>query len=68
MDRALPLLENRIMPDLRAGKTVLVVAHANSIRGILKCIDELSEEQIKKVGIPNGTFSMHMIFKVFLCI
>ena len=66
MDRSLPLLEKRIMPDLRAGKTVMVVAHANSIRGILKCIDELSEEQIKKVGIPNGTSLMYMKCMVYL--
>jgi 2,3-bisphosphoglycerate-dependent phosphoglycerate mutase len=65
MDRTLPLWQNRIKPDLLAGRTVMVVAHANSIRGILKHIDGLSEEQIRSVGIPNGIplvykFDKHM--------
>lgn len=42
------------------GKTVLVVAHANSLRGVVKYIDDLSEEQITRVGIPNG---IPLIFK-----
>ena len=33
MERSLPLLVKRILPDIRLGKTVLVVAHANSLRG-----------------------------------
>ena len=33
MERSLPLLIKRILPDIRLGKTVLVVAHANSLRG-----------------------------------
>ena len=54
MQRCIPLLEKRIIPDLKDGKTVMIVAHANSLRGIVKHIDELSEEEITKVGIPNG--------------
>jgi 2,3-bisphosphoglycerate-dependent phosphoglycerate mutase len=60
MDRTLPLLAKRIIPDLLLGKTVLVVAHANSLRGVVKYIDDLSEEQITRVGIPNG---IPLIFK-----
>lgn len=60
MDRTLPLLIKRIIPDLLLGKTVMVVAHANSLRGVVKYIDDLSEEQITKVGIPNG---IPLIFK-----
>lgn len=33
MERTLPLLVQKILPDIKAGKTVLVVAHANSLRG-----------------------------------
>ena len=36
MERSLPLLIKRILPDIRLGKTVLVVAHANSLRGKLQ--------------------------------
>jgi 2,3-bisphosphoglycerate-dependent phosphoglycerate mutase len=60
MQRSLPLLNNRIIPDIKAGKTVMVVAHANSLRGIVKHIDNLSEEEIIDVGIPNG---IPLIFK-----
>lgn len=35
MERTLPLLVQKILPDIKAGKTVLVVAHANSLRGIV---------------------------------
>jgi 2,3-bisphosphoglycerate-dependent phosphoglycerate mutase len=39
---------------LQNGRTVLIVAHANSLRGIVKHIDGLSPEQIQSVAIPNG--------------
>ena len=39
MQRALPLWRERIEPDLRSGKTVLVVAHGNSLRGLVKHVD-----------------------------
>jgi len=54
MNRALPLWYKRILPALESGQNVLVVAHANSLRGLVKHIDKLSAEQIRSVGIPNG--------------
>jgi 2,3-bisphosphoglycerate-dependent phosphoglycerate mutase len=54
MERTIPLWNSRIYPDLRSGKTVMIVAHANSLRGILKHVDNLSKEEIKSVAIPNG--------------
>lgn len=54
MKRTIPLWNTRIKPDLEAGKNVMIVAHANSLRGIVKHIDHISEEGISKVGIPNG--------------
>lgn len=54
MQRTIPLWNARILPALRSGKNVLIVAHANSLRGILKHIDNISEEDISKVAIPNG--------------
>ena len=41
-----PLLAERILPDVQAGRTVLVVAHKNSIRGIVKYIDNLSNAEV----------------------
>lgn len=52
--RTLPYWEESIMPALKRGKTVLVAAHGNSIRGILKYIDEISEADITGLEIPTG--------------
>ena len=54
MERTLPLWESRIFPDLRSGRTVMIVAHANSLRGIVKHIDNLNQTAIQSVAIPNG--------------
>jgi 2,3-bisphosphoglycerate-dependent phosphoglycerate mutase len=54
MSRTIPLWNNRIVPSLKAGQNVLIVAHANSLRGIVKHIDQLSEDEIEKVAIPNA--------------
>lgn len=40
--------------DLRAGRNVLLVAHANSLRGVVKHIDEIADEVISDVGMPTG--------------
>ena len=52
--RALPLWESRIVPELRAGKNVLVVAHGNSLRGLVKMLDMMSESDIVEFNIPTG--------------
>ena len=54
MERALPLWEQRIFPAIQQGRNVMVVAHGNSLRGIVKHIDNLSADEIQKFGIPNG--------------
>lgn len=52
--RVLPLWDERIAPDLKAGKRVIIAAHGNSIRGIVKHLDGLTDEEITKVEIPTG--------------
>ena len=54
--RVTPLWEAQILPDLRAGRNVLIVAHGNSLRGIVKKIDNIKTVDIQRVGIPNGEF------------
>lgn len=54
MERTTPLWESRILPDLVKGKNVMIVAHANSLRGIVKLIEGFTPEDIRKVQIPNG--------------
>jgi 2,3-bisphosphoglycerate-dependent phosphoglycerate mutase len=52
--RAMPYFEEVIKPDMLAGKRVLVVAHGNSLRAMVKTFDQLSEEDIVGVNIPTG--------------
>lgn len=52
--RVLPFWEARIAPELRAGKDVLVVAHGNSLRAVIKMLDGMSESDIVELNIPTG--------------
>ncbi len=54
IDRMLPYWEDAIIPDLRAGKTVLVTAHGNSLRGLVKHLDGISDADIAELNIPTG--------------
>jgi 2,3-bisphosphoglycerate-dependent phosphoglycerate mutase len=54
VNRMLPYLNNEIAADLRAGKTVLVAAHGNSIRAIVKHLACISDSDIAEVNIPTG--------------
>ena len=53
-ERTLPYLKEEIMPDLNAGKTVLVAAHGNSLRSIVMDIEGLSKEEVLGLEIPTG--------------
>ncbi|HET9498922.1 MAG TPA: phosphoglyceromutase [Marmoricola sp.] len=52
--RFLPYWESAIVPDLRAGRTVLVAAHGNSLRALVKHLDGISDEDIAGLNIPTG--------------
>jgi 2,3-bisphosphoglycerate-dependent phosphoglycerate mutase len=52
--RVLPLWENRISVELRAGRNVIVVAHGNSLRAMVKMLDKVSEKDIVELNIPTG--------------
>ncbi len=54
LDRALPYWDAEIVPDLKSGKTVLVAAHGNSIRSIVKYLDDVDEQTIAGINIPTG--------------
>ncbi|HET7530893.1 MAG TPA: phosphoglyceromutase [Mycobacteriales bacterium] len=54
VDRLLPYWYDDIVPDLRAGKTVLVAAHGNSLRAMVKHLDGISDEEIPGLNIPTG--------------
>lgn len=52
--RMLPYWKSDIVPDLQSGKTVLVVAHGNSLRALVKHLDGISDSQISELNIPTG--------------
>lgn len=54
VERVTPYWEGDIIPELKTGKTVLISAHGNSLRAIVKMLDNLSEEEIAKVNIPTA--------------
>ena len=54
VDRMLPYWYDGIVPDLRAGHTVLVVAHGNSLRALIKHLDAISDADIADVNLPTG--------------
>jgi 2,3-bisphosphoglycerate-dependent phosphoglycerate mutase len=52
--RVLPYWEKHILPDVRAGRNVLVVAHGNSLRALVMHLDALTPEQVIQLEIPTG--------------
>jgi len=54
-ERALPYFENTILPPVKEGKNVLVVAHGNSLRAIVMVLDKLSQEEVLELNIATGT-------------
>lgn len=54
LERALPYWESEIVPDLRSGRTVMVAAHGNSLRAIVKHLDGISDDDIAGLNIPTG--------------
>lgn len=54
IDRMLPYWESDIVPSLASGQTVLVTAHGNSLRALVKHLDGISDEDIAELNIPTG--------------
>ncbi len=54
LSRFLPYWQDQVAVDLRAGKNVLISAHGNSLRALVKMLDDISDEEIPKMEIPTG--------------
>jgi len=54
LDRVMPCWEELIAPDLRDGKNVLIAAHGNSLRALVKMLDDVSNDEITGFNIPTG--------------
>ena len=52
--RTLPYWEDAIVPSLRAGRKVLVVAHGNSLRALIKHLEGISDDEIAELNVPTG--------------
>lgn len=53
-DRTLPYFNQKIMPDVKTGKNIIVAAHGNSLRSIVMELDQLSKEEVLKLNIGTG--------------
>ncbi|KAG5880665.1 hypothetical protein JTB14_037564 [Gonioctena quinquepunctata] len=54
IERTLPFWDETIVPEIKAGKSILIAAHGNSLRGIVKHLDQMSNEEIMEVNLPTG--------------
>ncbi len=54
VERMMPFWHERIVPDLRAGRRLLIVAHGNSLRALVKHLEDISDEEIPSLNIPTG--------------
>jgi 2,3-bisphosphoglycerate-dependent phosphoglycerate mutase len=54
LDRVMPCWNDAIVPELKMGKNVLIAAHGNSLRALVKMLDEISEDEITGFNIPTG--------------
>ncbi|WP_025273486.1 phosphoglyceromutase [Haloglycomyces albus] len=54
LERMMPYWYDGIVPDLKAGKTVMVAAHGNSLRALVKHLDGISDDEIVSLNIPTG--------------
>lgn len=54
LERVLPYWRSTLVPEIKSGKRVLLVAHGNSIRALVKYLDNISETEITELNIPTG--------------
>ena len=65
IDRMLPYWEAEITVDLAAGKTVLVTAHGNSLRALVKHLDHIADDAIAELNIPTGIPLVYTLDETF---
>ncbi len=54
VERVIPYWNSDILPTIKEGKNVIIVAHGNSLRGLIKYLDNISDEDIVNLEIPTG--------------
>ena len=61
VERFLPYWHSTIAPEIKAGKRVLIAAHGNSLRALVKYLDNLSDEEIVELNIPTGVPLVYLL-------
>ena len=54
IERTLPFWNDVIVPEIKAGKQILIAAHGNSLRGIVKHLDKMTDDDIMSLNLPTG--------------
>ncbi len=54
VERVVPYWNEKIAPDIKAGNKLVIAAHGNSLRALVKYLDNISDEEILKLNIPTG--------------
>lgn len=60
-DRVVPYYKMQILPDIKLGKNILVVAHGNSLRALVKYLDNITNEDVEKLEIATGQIYVYNI-------
>ncbi len=60
-ERVVPFYESKVLPSLLEGQNVLIVAHGNSLRSLIKYLERISDEDIKDVEMPFGGIYLYKI-------
>lgn len=59
VERALPFWHDQIVPAIRSGQRVLIVAHGNSLRAMIKYLDKVPDAEIVELNLPTGKNLFH---------
>ena len=54
IERVVPFYESEVVPQIKAGKRILIAAHGNSLRALVKYLEKMSDDEIVNVNIPTG--------------
>ena len=60
-NRVIPYYQNEILPKLKAGKNVLVSAHGNSLRALIKYLDNISDKDVSNLEIQTGQIYLYQV-------
>ena len=68
LGRVLPYWEGEILPQLKAGKRVLIAAHGNSLRALIKHLESISDDDIAGMDVPTGVPKAYRLDVSFKCV